>query len=196
MQSCFGAKQAKRNALILTVIIGISITGISYAGASSQVVTTKYTILEFNSTEDITAFNDAIAFEAHNSLTSIFNSPTLIDIKTDLARKIDLLFEKVRLILDMRKPMKKVTIRVHSNDEQLKDSFQKTFKQQDSPRGWYLFENNTIYLNVQDVHEGMLAHELGHAIIDHYFAVKPPRATAEILAKYVDRHLFDEVKQY
>ena len=34
-----------------------------------------------------------------------------------------------------------------------------------------------------------MAHEIAHAIIDHYLLIRPPRATAEILAHYVDEHL-------
>lgn len=49
---------------------------------------------------------------------------------------------------------------------------------------------------VQDVHEGRLAHELGHAVIGHYLSVRPPCATAEITAKYVDKHLFEELRKY
>jgi hypothetical protein len=30
---------------------------------------------------------------------------------------------------------------------------------------------------------------LAHFIIDHYLLVRPPAATAEILARYVDSHL-------
>ena len=56
-------------------------------------------------------------------------------------------------------------------------------------RAWYIYESNTIYINADDVHEGILAHEMAHSIIDHYFSVRPPRATAEILARYVDKHL-------
>jgi hypothetical protein len=37
----------------------------------------------------------------------------------------------------------------------------------------------------------MLAHEMAHSIIDHYLRVRPPHATAEILARYVDGHLFE-----
>ena len=56
-------------------------------------------------------------------------------------------------------------------------------------RSWYIFKQNAIYINAADVHEGILAHELAHAIIDHYLTIRPPRATAEILARYVDKHL-------
>jgi hypothetical protein len=44
-------------------------------------------------------------------------------------------------------------------------------------------------VSVADLHEGMLAHEMAHAIIDHFFAVRPPSSTAEILARYVGKHL-------
>ncbi|MEH0019750.1 MAG: hypothetical protein V6Z89_08855 [Desulfobacter sp.] len=42
----------------------------------------------------------------------------------------------------------------------------------------------------------MLAHEIAHAVVDHYLDVRPPRATAEILARYVDAHLNEEAKVY
>ena len=42
----------------------------------------------------------------------------------------------------------------------------------------------------------MLAHEMAHAIIDNFMKLRLPRATAEILARYVDAHLLEEVKQY
>jgi hypothetical protein len=35
----------------------------------------------------------------------------------------------------------------------------------------------------------MLAHEMAHCVIDHYLLIRPPMATAEILARYVDSHL-------
>jgi hypothetical protein len=51
-------------------------------------------------------------------------------------------------------------------------------------------------MNVNDLHEGMLAHELAHAIVDHYLLVRPPRPTAEIIARYVDSHLKKKTPSY
>jgi hypothetical protein len=61
---------------------------------------------------------------------------------------------------------------------------------------WYTHANNTVYLNLNDFQEGMLAHELTHAIVDHYLLVRPPHATAEILARCVDNHLSKTVLSY
>ncbi|MCP3933600.1 MAG: hypothetical protein GY705_31420 [Bacteroidetes bacterium] len=46
-----------------------------------------------------------------------------------------------------------------------------------------------MFIQLDDVHSGMIAHELAHAIIDHYLIIPPPKETAEILARYVDTHM-------
>jgi len=168
---------------------------VGYAGDSRVVLETRHTIITFNSEDDLASFNDAINYAETNSLASIFSSETAADIRSDLKRKVDLLFEKVQLILDMRKEMKPVRVRVYSNAEELDEAYFKIYKTKNTVRGWYVYDFNTVFLNVEDVHEGMLAHELGHAVIDHFLAARPPRATAEILAKYVDENLHAEVKR-
>ncbi len=157
---------------------------------------TRHTILAFSDASDVATFNDAIDYGERTSLLSIFKSSASQTAEKELARKVDLLFKKVQLILDMRKDMRRVRVRVFSNKEQLHRAYEKIYKRKCSVRGWYVYEFNTVFLNVKDVHEGMLAHELGHAIIDHFLSVRPPRATAEILAKYVDKHLHEEVRKY
>jgi len=181
---------------VLCSLFFVLSAGVCAAGNGSHKVVTKHTVLVFNSVEDMVVFNDAINYGKNSSFGGFFSSPSAQDAEKELIRKVDLLFEKVQLILDMRKKMRKVRVRLFSNSDQLHQAFKKIFKRKCVVRGWYLFEFNTVFLNVDDVHEGMLAHELGHAIIDHYLTVRPPRATAEILAKYVDKHLFEEVKQY
>lgn len=42
------------------------------------------------------------------------------------------------------------------------------------------------------VTDGVLAHEIAHAVICSYFKIPPPSKTQEILAQYVDRHLWGE----
>ena len=180
----------------LVVFLSLVVAAGSYAADFSLIIPTKHTILMFNTEEDLGLFNDSIKYDAATSLSSIFSTPSSGDVRKDVIRKVDLLFEKAQLILDMRKPMTKVTVRIHSNEVQLGESFKKLYQQGNPPRGWYFYENNTVYLNVKDVHEGMLAHELGHSIIDNYFSVRPPAATAEILAQYIDKHLFEELRHY
>ena len=82
-------------------------------------------------------------------------------------------------------------INIYSNKEQLQNVYRREVKTQGEFRAWYTFEQHTIYLQVEDINEGMLAHEMAHAIIDNFLQVRPPSASAEILARYVDAHLND-----
>lgn len=164
--------------------------------AEPYVFETRHAKYVFQSSEDIKQFNSSIDFSEGIKTSGIFSSLTEQEAKLELIVKTDALFEKVQRILDMRKKMRKVQINVYRNKLELQKAYTSIFKRSGNLRAWYLFRKHTIYMNAEDTHEGMLAHEMAHAIIDHFLEIRPPRASAEILARYVDEHLFDTVKTY
>ena len=157
-----------------------------------QSLETKHTLIRYQSWEDLKKFNRKVDYSPGSwglkRLFAFTGSDTMPDA---LKKKVDALYERVQEILDMRKVMKKVTINIYQNKKQLHAAYHHIYKTPCQLRAWYAYEYNTIYLQVDDVHEGIVAHEIAHSIIDHYLIVRPPRATAEILARYVDSHLFD-----
>ncbi len=112
-------------------------------------------------------------------------------ISNEVKRKFDVIFRKVKEILDMHPRGVKVKINIYLNKKQLDRVHHKLFKQKNRAISFYVYKTNTIYTSVQHISEGVLAHEMGHCIIDHYFVVLPPRKVQEILAVYVDSHLND-----
>jgi hypothetical protein len=155
-----------------------------------QTLETKHTIIRYKFPEDLKRINNGIRFSAENQRVLLFSSSRHgKDPAEESSGKVDAIFERVQQILDMRKSMEKVVINVYHDSSQLHAAFFQIYRQPCRIRAWYRYWNNTIYLNARDLHEGMLAHEMAHAIIDHYMVVRPPRATAEILARYVDQHL-------
>ncbi len=102
--------------------------------------------------------------------------------------KLDAMAERVKTILGM--PIQfKIKINVYDSAESLKTA-------PETPlllRAWYDRKTDTIYVNKNDVDEGVLAHEMAHAVIEHYleqFGMMLPKKAHEILARYVDTHLF------
>ncbi len=117
--------------------------------------------------------------------------------KSKIKYKIDGLYERVQDILDMRKrSKKKLIIDLYDSKKEMGKTYAKLYGGKLRVRSWYVFQLNTIFVNTNDVHEGMLAHEMAHSIIDHFLTVRPPRASAEILAVYVDTHLFRKTRKY
>jgi len=176
-----------------------SVQGKAGDGKSWQSLETKYTIIQYQSPEDLKRFDKKIDYPPEKwGIKRLFAGSDPDHPKERLIRKIDALFERAQEILDMRKRSRKVTINIYSNKEQLKEAYKKvfkrsfrTYKSHPHPRAWYIHAYKTIYINVDDLYEGMLAHEMAHSIIDNYLLVRPPEATSEILARYVDAHLFD-----
>jgi len=153
---------------------------------------TRYVTLRYKTDEDLKAFNRNIEYSAGMSssgLDHLFKEPDSTGFKDELKNKVDAIYKRVQEILDMRKKMESVKVNIYHDKKDLHEAFLKIYKKKTSLRAWYIFEYHTIYMSTDDMHAGMLAHEMAHSIIDHYLSVRPPSATAEILARYVDSHL-------
>ena len=153
-------------------------------------IESKHVIIQYKRFEDVIKFDENIDYSPDGwSLSNLFSSADPQNPARSVTRKMDGIFKKVQKILDMRGEIKKVTIQLYPNREQLHKVYFAITGEKCNYRAWYIFEINTIYINNDDVHEGIIAHEMAHSIIDHYFSVRPPRVMAEVLSRYVDQHL-------
>ena len=108
-----------------------------------------------------------------------------------LANKIDIIVRKARKILDMHPQGFNVNIRVYESNQDMWDTYQEIFKERKEYIAFYIHKFQTVYISLDNVSESVLAHEIGHSIIDNYFGVLPPMKIRELLACYVDVHLKD-----
>ncbi len=154
-----------------------------------QQAQTRYAIVEYQSFEDLKRLNRCLNYNRKSRSLRQLLSASGRDKLSGIKVKVDTIYERVQEILDMRKSAPKVIIKIYRNRKQLDNAYFEIYQKKNTLRAWYIYEYNAIYLNVKDVHEGVLAHEMAHAIIDHYLEVRPPSASAEILARYVDSHL-------
>jgi hypothetical protein len=191
--------------LIYLLATGILTAAAGQATAGKwETLKTKYLTVTYKNIQDLKRFNDNIEFlEDANSFSSFLTASQSSGagpgggtaLENQVIQKTDALVEKVQLILDMRKPIN-IRLKLYSDKTALRAAYFNIYKKKTEYRAWYIFEYNTIYLNVQDLFAGMLAHEIAHAVVDNYLAVRPPRATAEILARYVGKHLNKKAKVY
>jgi hypothetical protein len=181
--------------LMITIFLPapvIEAQGQSSGSTLSQTIETKHSTIRYGSLKDLKKLDGKLDYSPGEwSLGKLFSASGSEGPIASVKNKVDALFERAQEILGMRGNVKKVVINICANQKQLHDAYYRIARRQCRIRAWYIFRTNTIYINVNDVHEGMLAHEMAHSIIDHYLMVPPPRTTAEILARYVDAHLYD-----
>ena len=108
-----------------------------------------------------------------------------------IAYRLDILFGKAKDVLDMRPRIKKIKIKIFKNQNDLDQGYYGIFKESRHYKSFYVYRYNTIYTCEDNISDSVMAHEMGHAIVDHYFVVRPPEDVRELLAQYVDLHLED-----
>ena len=106
-----------------------------------------------------------------------------------VAAEVDRLFSRVSDILDMQLYSYSGSIKVCRDSEQLKEIFRHIFGSDLEASSFYVNELNTIYIDQQHFTAWILGHEIGHAIMSHYFVVPPPVKISEVLAGYVEYQL-------
>lgn len=109
--------------------------------------------------------------------------------KNDVGQYLNNLLRRVQLVLDMPYPRMKIVIKVFDNQQQLGQAAVVLIGRRLSEPGFYWHATKTIHVTLDDLSVGIMAHEMGHAVIDHFLAIKPPPKIAEMLCQYVDKEI-------
>lgn len=112
-------------------------------------------------------------------------------IEDEVAYKFDLIFSKVQELLDMRPKDIHLKAKIYRNQNDLDKVYMEIFNEENKFIAFYVFKLNTLYATEKKISANVLAHEIAHCIVDHYFSVIPPKKVAEMIAQYADLHLRD-----
>ena len=144
---------------------------------------TEHVILKYQSEKDLKKFHKKVDY-AHErrGIKSLIGGSSSDNLEGNIRTKIDALYERVQEVLGMHKKVNKVTIVIYHDKKQLGNSYSKicsnaalAYGHSPVPRAFFIYSFNTIYVTAQDVHEGILAHEIAHSIVDNFLRIRPPR---------------------
>ena len=116
---------------------------------------------------------------------------TVVTQEEKMAARLDVLFRKVKEILGMRPRVKPIKIEIHKDQRALNNRYFDIFGKTKHYKAFYVYKYNTIYTSERGISDSVLAHEMGHAVVDHHFVIRPPEKIREMLSQYVDLHLED-----
>ena len=107
-----------------------------------------------------------------------------------LGDALDTLFTRVCGILDMQLYSYHGNIKICIDQSQLAGIYRNIFdKDLGETKSFYIYSFNTIYVSAANFRQSVIGHEIGHAIISHYFVVQPSVKVQEVLAGYVEYQL-------
>lgn len=109
-----------------------------------------------------------------------------------IAHRMDLLLERVEKVLDTYPDIANIKVKIFKNRKDLQDEFYSITMRRDPVHSFYVYRYNTIYTSEADINDSVIAHEMGHAVVDHHFQSVPSEKVGEMLATYVDLHLDED----
>ena len=109
----------------------------------------------------------------------------------NVAYRLDSLFGRAMEILDMYPEMPKIKIKIFSDEDNLYKEYRKLTGSNGWARAFYVHFYRTIFTSGDTITDSVMAHEMAHAIIDHYYKSIPSPQVSEALASYIDMHISD-----
>ncbi|MDD5085404.1 MAG: hypothetical protein PHE61_05090 [Candidatus Omnitrophica bacterium] len=103
-----------------------------------------------------------------------------------LGAVLDAMYLEVSDVLDIHVYDFKINLEILPDRKAVNDVLRNFLPNDVDVPSYYYYEKNTIYVSFGDLRVGLLAHEIAHAIICHYFVVPPPPKAQEILSGYVE----------
>jgi len=161
------------NRALSSSLLALSVAFLYFSPAACQeyagILETTYTTLHYPNEKDLDEFLWKIGRvrlrpEGANSLAKA---------------RVDRLVERVEEILDMHPPDFRIDIF-------LKDGYR------EGNIAYYSADSKSITIYTEFVTDGVLAHELAHAVMHAYFNASIGRKAQEMLCRYVDAHLWKD----
>jgi len=146
-------------------------------------------ILQYSNKELLHDFNDQIRLG--RKLSHIAKRRNIITVEDEVLAKIDTIIEKAEVILDMFPNNMQITIVLLPGSRDVSRVFKQKYGKNVNHIAYYSLSEDTIYISVNDARLRVLAHEVGHAVVDHYFKVRPPYNIHELMAQFTEKHITD-----
>lgn len=182
------------NKIIFVIFILFSLTmGIAYSlddgfGSARKIESNHFTVYYAPELE-IAVLTQQLNISPSDEILVGKSSKERNPLASGLSDMVDTLFMRVCDILDMQLYSYKGNIKICKDDDYLKAVYKNLFNQNLTRPAFYVNSLNTIYISQESFQQEILGHEIGHAIISHYFVVSPSVKIQEVLASYVEYQL-------
>lgn len=149
---------------------------------------TNYATIIYDREEQLLRFNERVPFgDSSYRLKNV----KIGTVGNEVRNKLDAIVEKAEMILNLFPKELKFNVRLLDKEIDVWGSYKVRYGIGAHHIAFYSPQNKTIYISVDDVSLGLLAHELAHAIIDQYYCTYNscmliPIALHEALAQLVE----------
>ena len=156
---------------------------------SAKEARSRYITLVYATQKQLEDFNDNV--DLGRKLNQLVRKKNVVTVEDEVLAKLDTILEKAETILDMFPDNLHVTVVLLDDIKEVSQVYKQKYGKDVDHIAYYSLSEDTIYFSVKDARLRVVAHEIGHAIVDHYFDVQPPYHIHELMAQFVEKHISD-----
>lgn len=175
--------------MISRLFLFIAILLLPIPRSEAATVKSRYATLVFSDTELLHDFNDEIRLG--RKLTYYLRKKKIVTVEDEVLAKIDTIIEKAEVVLDMFPDKMHIRVVLLPDADAVNKVYYQMYRREASNIAYYSLSKDTIYISVNDASLRVLAHEVGHAVVDHFFKVRPPYNVHELMAQFTEKHITD-----
>jgi len=157
--------------------------------ACAEELRNRYVTLHYSGKRMLREFNDKLIIG--RKLSAMMRKKNVETVEDEVLAKVALIVEKTEVVLDMFPNKMHVTLELLPDAGDVADKYKQMYGKRQNDIAFYSLSGKTIYISVDDTRLRVLAHEMGHAVVDHYFAVRPPYKIHELMAQFAEKHITD-----
>jgi len=151
-------------------------------------IKTRYATIVYDNMEVLRKFNRELYL---GRLKYQLPSGASETIEEEVKDKIDLIIEKVQVVLDMFPKSIHFSIVIHLSTNGVQKDFQRIYNKNVDYIAFFSPGENTVFYSADNATLRVVSHEIGHVVAEHYFTVSPPPKIHEVLAQYAETHITD-----
>lgn len=149
----------------------------------------RYVTLSYADKAVLQEFNENL--QLSRKLSYATRKKNVVTVGDEVLAKADIIIEKVQVVLDMFPNNYHIRLVLLPDDEDVARVYQQKYGKRVDHIAYYSLSEKTIYISADDTRLRVLAHEIGHSVVDHYFQVRPPYNIHELMAQFAEKHVTD-----
>jgi hypothetical protein len=173
---------------VVVFILMICCAVVAAGEVKAGTLETRYATIVYDNENLLREFNRGVRLRG---LSYLMGNKTNLTMADEVRNKVDIIAERVQLVLEMYVKTLKFRIVLLSSAREVRRVYRGKYGRDADFISFFAPGEKTIYLSTDDADLRIFAHEVGHAVIDQYFRVSPSVKIHEMLAKYAETHLDD-----
>ncbi len=161
---------------------------LSVGGTGGQ-CKSRYATLQYTNSKVLKEFDNELCLG--RSLKRSMSKKNIVTTEDETIAKIDTIIEKAMVVLDMYPNKMHIKVVVVPNKKAIAQIYQQKYGKRVGFVAYYSLGEDTIYVSADHGNLEVVSHEIGHAIVDHFFEVRPPYNIHEMMAQFTSKHIND-----